>query len=409
MKTKEKICFFISWSREIDMFETIFSKFNLSNIHFIINDMNKEKRNNQKDIVNIEKYFKKKLIKNFSYLSNYEYSNKFRIVISTGDLPTSFISLISILKYLYGITIGFFLQFLNIDYFLKLKFGRSFTCGGRLASIYDKKFVEKKLAFLCIKFPNGLDRNIKSFPDKKWKKIFNVYLSSSVIEKKLIIKKFPNKEVFYIGYPRFDLGESNDKKNDLFLKKKFQLKDNQKTILCLPNERIISAQRDKDVYSYVEFLMKLNEDFNVILRPHPKLKDFNQNFFNIFKSSNLKLDLDNFSNIQKLIKNSDIVIGDYGSSILESIYLQKRIVIYEWPHERYFKVIYEKENCLDYLVRNKLIIIKHSEIEKSKKILVNLKGDNNYLKNITKLNNDIFGNKQDIKDPITVINNIYAN
>ena len=55
-----------------------------------------------------------------------------------------------------------------------------------------------------IKYPNGLDRNIKHFPNIKWSNTFNIYFTSSLIEEGLINKKFENKKIHYDRIPRFE-------------------------------------------------------------------------------------------------------------------------------------------------------------------------------------------------------------
>ena len=41
MILSNKICFFINWSRELNMFEEIYNKIDKENIFFVINDLNK--------------------------------------------------------------------------------------------------------------------------------------------------------------------------------------------------------------------------------------------------------------------------------------------------------------------------------------------------------------------------------
>ena len=193
------------------------------------------------------------------------------------------------------------------------------TFGGKNSDIYDNKFIEKKLSKITIKFPNGLDRNTFYFPDIRWKDIFDIYFCSSKIEENLIKKKFKNIETFFIGYPRFDL-KKNSWKNKIIFNKEFNFTNNKKRVVCLPNERVMTSQNIKSIQNYIEVLLRLSNEFNLILRPHPKLQDINKEFFQIIKKSGLKLDLKTHRNIFDLLSESDLILADYGNTVLESIY-----------------------------------------------------------------------------------------
>ena len=66
---------------------------------------------------------------------------------------------------------------------LKKLFNRDFTVRNINTSFYYDTFIEKSLGEKTIKYPNGLDRNIKYFPNNDWSKVFDIYFTSSKIEK----------------------------------------------------------------------------------------------------------------------------------------------------------------------------------------------------------------------------------
>ena len=294
--------------------------------------------------LNIRRILNKKNYKS-KFLSQVLNKNKYKILISTGDLPVSLINLKSILKFLYSKTFGILIEVLKLNIFFKEMFGREFTAGGLNSSIYDNKFIEKKISYKSFKFPNGLDRNIKNFPNNKWINIFDFYFASSKIEKKLILDKFTEKKVFFIGYTRFD----KDKNNKTELLRYFRINKNKKTILCCPNERILHLQNDKSLKRYLLFFEKLNNNYNVILRPHPKLKFTNFKLFKMITNSNLIIDLEPDRNIKNLFLISDLIVTDYGNSVLEAIYLNKKTIIFKWPNDRNFQIMFEKKDCLDFM------------------------------------------------------------
>ena len=116
----------------------------------------------------------------------------------------------------------------------------------------------------------------------------------------------------------------------------------------------MSAQNENAIKNYISCLKGLSKVYNIILRPHPKLQLSSPYYFNLIKNSGIKIDLKSDRNIEDLFTISSIVFVDYGSSVLEAIYIKKKIIFYKWEREKKFKTIYDKENCLDYLVKNKI-------------------------------------------------------
>ena len=184
MKIVNKICFYLNFTRDVSMYADIFSKIDPNKIFFIFNDLYREKINNNKKEFRRVKFFLKKEYPEYNSilkLSKLNKNIKFKVLVSAADLPTSKISVKSLTKFLLKKII--------------LK---------KNAEIYDKLFLENQLAIYSIRFPNNLDRNIKYFPQKSWEKIFNVFLVSLKIEKILINKKFKNKKIYNICFPRLE-------------------------------------------------------------------------------------------------------------------------------------------------------------------------------------------------------------
>ena len=49
MQEINKICFFLNWVREIDMFRNTYKNFEKKNLFFLINDLNKKNKNRKKE------------------------------------------------------------------------------------------------------------------------------------------------------------------------------------------------------------------------------------------------------------------------------------------------------------------------------------------------------------------------
>jgi hypothetical protein len=328
MKKINRIAFYLNHSRDIAMFANTFTKINSNIVTFLFNDLYKGYDLNIKEFNRIKKLIAKDFpdYNNLIRISKIYRKYKFNLLISAGNLPISKLTLKSLIK--------FFLKF----------FFKNF-------SVYENKFVEKEISNKVIWYPNNLDRNIKHFPIKKWKNVFDIYLTSSKIEKFLIKKKFPSKKVYNIGFPKLD-----NKNSKILCKKKiineFKLNSKKKIIVYLPT---LSEQKKSIVKDYISELKNISLHFNLIVRPHPKEKDLNKDKFNLLKRSKLKLDLHDGRDTSQLISAADLIITDGGSSLLESIYLKKRTLIHNWQNKVDLKTI---EDRLKNKSRLDVIIIK---------------------------------------------------
>ena len=171
----------------------------------------------------------------------------------------------------------------------------------------------------------------------------------------------------------------------------------------------MSMQNENAIYKYLKFLKNLQLDFNLILRPHPKLQLVKPKYFEILRNSGIKLDLDPKRRIEDLIRLSDLVIVDYGSSVLEGIYLNKRIAFYEWAHEKDFEILYDKENCLDYIIRKKFDFkfLDHIDDKRTNLTIKNIISNKKYLDGIKILQTKLFGSQKIKFDPNVIIDSYY--
>ena len=49
-----------------------------------------------------------------------------------------------------------------------------------------------------------MDLRLNHFPNNKFEKVFDIFLCHGEIDKNLINNKFKKKDIFIIGYPRYD-------------------------------------------------------------------------------------------------------------------------------------------------------------------------------------------------------------
>ena len=117
MKNNLKICFLLNSSREIDMYTSVYEKFSKEEITFLINDYD-NKNLFEEDLIKIENF----LIDNgltYEFLSSIYGKKKFKLLVSTGDLPIKKFKLFSFLKYLYAKSFGLLIENFNLKIYLR--------------------------------------------------------------------------------------------------------------------------------------------------------------------------------------------------------------------------------------------------------------------------------------------------
>ncbi|WP_171823804.1 CDP-glycerol glycerophosphotransferase family protein, partial [Campylobacter coli] len=184
-------------------------------------------------------------------------------------------------------------------------------------------------------------------------KKINLFITSTKAEYDSIVNdynhyKFGKKEVVLTGFARHDVLLKNNKTNT-------------KQILVMPTWRkylvgnVIpnSGSRERNNnFKESEYFQKWNlllnsntlqklcekYDYTIVFNPHPNiipyLKDFNI-------PSYIKIANHNES-LQELFCNSSLMITDYSSVAFEMAYLNKPMIYYQFDHEEFFKVQWQR-------------------------------------------------------------------
>ena len=136
------------------------------------------------------------------------------------------------------------------------------------------------------------------------------------------------------------------------------------------------------------FLKKNFSKYQIIFRPHPKIYYSHPNIIKLLKKEKIILDNDETRSYGNLLKGSSIIATDYGSAVLDAIYLDKKILNITWPNDKIIKKILKREECNDYLAKNHLVKINFTKNlnPKFKKHEVNYFKGKNYKKKINLLN-----------------------
>ena len=194
----KKIAVIINWPRELDMYEEIIKILPKNKLEILVNDSrNKEKERKNASLI-ISKNLKVKKRK-FKFLSQIYGLKKYKILISTGEISSNKVTFGSVLKHLYAITIGSFLNFSKLSYLSNKLFGRPFNADSYKSSFGYIWYPERVIGEKIIKFPDGIDLKLKHYPYKELEKNFDIFFTISDFEKKLIQKKFKKKQCLVIS------------------------------------------------------------------------------------------------------------------------------------------------------------------------------------------------------------------
>ncbi|MEG1311455.1 MAG: CDP-glycerol glycerophosphotransferase family protein [Romboutsia sp.] len=208
-----------------------------------------------------------------------------------------------------------------------------------LWKLEEKGLIKKKKVFL----QHGITK--EDLPFLKFNQTnYRLFICGAKKEYEYIKKKFgyPDKNLKYTGFARFDnLHEYKEKKQILLMPtwRSWLGMDNADN--DAENEKIKFTNSEYfKIYSSLinnnilyELLKK--EEFELIFYPHPEMQRFIKCFNsdnNIIKVANRKR-----TNLQELIKESQIIITDYSSIAFDGAYMGKKLIYYQFDSNEYYK------------------------------------------------------------------------
>ena len=168
---------------------------------------------------------------------------------------------------------------------------------------------------------------------------FKYFICGAKQEYEFIKERFgyPEKNVIYTGFPRFDNLYDN--------------KVNEKQILIMPTWRnwlggnYIKDEQFKNTDYYRAWNKLLNDkklinfieknNYIIFFYPH----QHTQKFLHLFNtnSENIKIINNSVKDIQELLKESKILITDYSSVFMDFAYMNKPMCFYQFDYEKYRK------------------------------------------------------------------------
>jgi hypothetical protein len=344
-----RIGFLLTFAREIDMYADFYDQMKESTT-IVVNNLPTTIPEKISASDTLAEALKEKNI-TFALATDLLDSEKdFDLVFSAGSYTIESIATLKYLLHLYSKSIGQLFSFLNLNEY-KIPFlnfgitGRSFENNFRRLRNVEHKFSKK-----CVLLPSGMDLTVTTFPLRRWQKSFDAYICNSKIDEQLIRRKFNTKRTMIVGYPRFQKFKSNDGARTK-LTSEFNLDTKRKTAVWVPTNIKIKGEFMQNILLWTENMADTFSDWNLILRPHPKAWTGAGIESKLFKDLNLIIDNKPDQDFEMLIRGADLVIADYGDTVLSSIFLQKPIILLNLPSSSIYRRGLENAKSIDTSVR----------------------------------------------------------
>lgn len=233
------------------------------------------------------------------------------------------------------------------DYYSQL-YGLKFKKNVEIVQVWHACGAFKKFGFSSI---GKADGNTEEFERRAHGHYTKVITSSKNINKYYAEAfNIDESKVLALGVPRTDILLNNDYKEYIThkLENNYPGIKNKKIITYAPTFRGGPKERQnfKLELDPVKILENIGEDYVIILKLHPSVKNGIEDVINI--PNNLKdriLNLNSETDINDLIMVSDILISDYSSVVFEGAFLNKKMILFAYDKEEYLA---ERDFYYDY-------------------------------------------------------------
>ena len=333
MKIINKVAILISWPRELDMFSE-FSKNVLGEVVIIADDFiytRNERLESGKSLVN---FLNNKKI-DYVLLSEVIGKIKYKVLLSTAETYQEKFTFYSYFKYIYSISIGSAIEYFRLSKFFVRIISHPLTGDGKYAKKFRKYPVERIIGINTIKYPTGLDINKLAYPKRQWKDVFDIYLCHSVIDYNLIVEKFSEVKCIRIGYPKYENLPSVKYAKNIIYNDFKSIDKSKQLILWMPTIVGIKGEIIDNINVWLPIITRLLAKYNVLISVHPKLMVLNPEMTSYLAKLGFLVNMKKARNLSVLYQASDLVLCDYGASVLSAVYMKKKLILLNSPSEKY--------------------------------------------------------------------------
>lgn len=174
-----------------------------------------------------------------------------------------------------------------------------------------------------------------------WNAIYDLFMCHGPNDAMHLKSRF-NGRTAIMGYPRYD-GYFAPGLDTGAVSAEFGIDPGKQTLLWMPTFDMF-----KDNACSIPFFAKelaaLNDDFNIIVRPHPISFRDDPAGIALLESHGFRIDRDPLRDMNALFKVADIVLCDHGGSAFGALYLGKKLVFLKTPTPESATVLKESSN-----------------------------------------------------------------
>lgn len=218
------------------------------------------------------------------------------------------------------------------------------------------EYPEHLLAKESVFFPKGLDVS-EDYPNRVLREIADHYFCHGNYDRKIMEKNI-GKEIFEIGYPRYDkLHRAGDSKED-GLVDEFDMDRTKPLISWIPTY----VQDKRNILEWIPHFKTLKDSHNLLVRPHPKqIERDDGSLTDILTEAGFYIDLKDDRDMTLLYAQSWLVCCDYGGTIFSAIYTGANLLLLNLGDH---SIIAEKrKHSADIRVRKQLYNLSPDEVD----------------------------------------------
>ncbi|MDH3348294.1 MAG: CDP-glycerol glycerophosphotransferase family protein [Desulfobulbaceae bacterium] len=195
-----------------------------------------------------------------------------------------------------------------------------------LPALNKNKYLPQQVGNKQIRFMYGADIS-NDWSLQNWNDIYDVFLCHGVNDEREIKKRFKGK-TFIMGYPRYDrfFSAQIDLTN---IKREFRLSESKKTLLWMPT----LGGDCSSIPLFAEALSKINQKYDIIVRPHPLSFYQEKKFIHLLEKYNFKIDRNALRDMNELFSAADVVLADNGGTPFSAIFLGKNLIFLNVPDD----------------------------------------------------------------------------
>ncbi|MFD0869524.1 bifunctional glycosyltransferase/CDP-glycerol:glycerophosphate glycerophosphotransferase [Paenibacillus residui] len=207
-----------------------------------------------------------------------------------------------------------------------------------------RKFGDKKYVFLQHGITKDDVRDILGRENTS----FDLFITAAKPEFDYIVKTFgyAPTEVAYTGFPRFDALHDFESKQQILFMPTYRLNVVQPSWLpkSVPDSVFINSEFYARLQSFInnEHLIQTLEknDYKLVFYPHYEVQQYLKYFSTV--SDRVIIANKNEYDVQRLLKESQLLITDFSSVFFDFAYMEKPVIFYQFDRNSFFEQHYRK-------------------------------------------------------------------